>query len=86
MNGHSRFTHKVCFEGQSAKTYPAYVQSRNYLWSQFGPSCELEATYFVDPNAELEWAWLCNDTDTVIFLKGKALTQYMLVMDKYASI
>ena len=86
MNGHTRFTHKACFEGHSAKAYPAYVQSRNYLWSQFGPSCELDAINFIDPNAELEWAWQCDDHVTVIFLKGKALTQYMLVMDKYAQV
>ena len=80
-----RFTHKVCFEGVNAKTYPAYTASRNYLWSQFGPSCELDATYYVDPECKLEWAWQCDDKVTVIYLKGKALTQYMLVMDKYAN-
>lgn len=86
MNGHGRFTHKICFEGPNDRTYPAYIESRNYLWSQFGPSCELDATYYIDKDAELLWAWQCDDHVTVIYLKDKALTQYMLVMDKYAQL
>lgn len=83
MNGHSRFTHKVCFEGPLTNCYPQYVESRNYLWSQFGPSAELEVMYTIDPNAELQWAWHCDATSTVIFLKDKALVQYLLVMEKW---
>ena len=85
MNGHTKFTHKVCFVGPNNDIYPKYVNVRNYLWSQFGPSAELDATWFIDPECNLEWCWQCDDKVTDIFLKGKALVQFLLVMEKYAN-
>ena len=83
MSGHTQFTHKVCFEGPLMDIYPKFIQSRNYLWSQFGPSAELMAISFVED--DYQWAWQCDDKVTVIFLKDKALVQYLLVMEKYAN-
>ncbi len=76
-NGYGHFSHRVEFYGSQDNKIRRWIQVRNWLWSQFGPSAEqslARAVYFngVQPS----WAW--DSEKSSIYLKDEAYTMFQL--------
>lgn len=78
--GHDRFTHRVGFSAIN-RDYRAvrlaWVGSRNWLWSNFGPSAEVTMArpeYF--GGVQPKWAW--ESEKFVIYLSESTLTAFLL--------
>ena len=77
-NGYGVFTHRVEFWGGTRATkVRQWIQVRNWLWSQFGPSAEQELARadFFDGNQPV-WAW--DSEKSAIYLKEQALVMFNL--------
>jgi hypothetical protein len=77
-SGYYHFTHRVEFYGRDQDTrVKQWIQVRNWLWQQFGPSAEqnlARADYF--NGAQPIWAW--DSEKSVIYLKEQALVMFQL--------
>ena len=77
-NGHGVFTHRVEFYGSTQSTrVKQWIQIRNWLWSQFGPSAEQPLARADNFNGEQpKWAW--DSEKSAIYLKEEALVMFQL--------
>lgn len=76
-NGWGRFSHRVEFLGSVDIRIRQWIQVRNWLWTQFGPSAEqniAQAKYF--DGAQPVWAW--DAEKSAIYLKDEAYTIFQL--------
>ena len=77
-NGYYHFTHRVEFRGSNRdRNVRRWIQIRNWLWSQFGPSAEQDlarAEYFGDQQPK--WAW--DAEKSAIYLRDEAYTMFEL--------
>lgn len=81
-DGHDRFTHRVEFCGPYDTRVRQWIESRNWLWQQFGASAELfcaRADYFND--RQPVWAWDAEKSS--IYLKDEALAMFMLAFERW---
>lgn len=85
-NGYGYFTHRVEFHGYGEQgrrhMQQQWIRLRNWLWGRFGPSAEqaLARPEFFG-NTQPKWAW---DADKAsIYLRDEALTEFLLMKDKY---
>ena len=62
------FTHKENLE---------FCQIREWLWEQFGPSCELEFCYKFNKN--VDWAWINDQHRLRIYIKSDKEYQWFLL-------
>lgn len=56
MNGYSFYSHRLDFVGNRRAAIIELSTMRIFLWENYGPGCELEAS----KQLEAKWAW---DTD-----------------------
>ena len=81
-NGHHQFTHKVVFDGAGFTRRKNFIAAVHWLYKQFGPSIEQSLVYCMD--VEPLWAYESDQGyNTNIFLKGAALTQFLLVKERF---
>jgi hypothetical protein len=78
--GHDRFTHRIEFSVMNRDyraVQLAWVHSRNWLWSVYGPSAEVAVARpdFFDGTQPL-WAW--ESQKFVIYLNESTLTAFLL--------
>ena len=85
-SGFGTFSHRI----EIRSTRPdfnkrCWIEIRNWLWSQFGPSAELflATPEFFDGN-QPKWAW---DSDkSVIYITDEAYTMFMLKKEYYENL
>lgn len=80
-DGFGRFSHRVEFWGRDERINQ-WIQSRNWLWMQFGPSAELA---FARPDffdgVQPRWAW---DSDkSSVYLADEALALFLLKWESW---
>lgn len=85
-DGHDRFTHRVEFIGYGAEERKRdcvrWVQARNWLWQNFGPSAELHlARDWVFDGVQPKWAWDAEKYS--LYLKDEALSMFMLAFERW---
>ena len=83
-NGHERFSHRFELGAYNAELSKGFLRAREYLWNQFGPSCELEwahEAYFDD--VKPKWSWVKNENRCYLYLSEEVLTQFLLVKDRW---
>lgn len=77
-DGYGRFSHRVEFWGRNRDVNTRqWIQARNWLWTQFGPSAELFAARpaFFDGN-QPKWAWDAEKSS--LYLAQEAFTMFQL--------
>lgn len=85
-NGYGFFTHRVQFIGYGVSTdkdrCQRYIDLRNWLWGRFGPSAE---QFLARPEhfagQQPKWAW--DAEKSAIYLRDEALTEFILMQDRY---
>lgn len=83
--GHDRFTHRAGFTAINRDYHAvrlAWIQSRIWLWSNFGPSAEVSMTfpgYF--GGVQPQWAW--ESEKFVIYLSESTLTAFLLKKEQW---
>lgn len=82
-DGNERFTHRVEFRGGNrSQTLTQWVNTRNWLWEQYGPSAELflaRPEFFND--VQPKWAW--DSEKSAIYLQQEALTMFLLKWESW---
>lgn len=84
-SGFGQFSHRI----EMRSTRPdsnkrQWVEIRNWLWSQFGPSAELKLATAEFFGTQPKWAW---DSDkSAIYITEEAYTMFMLKKDYYANL
>ncbi len=75
--GYGVFTHRVEFYGHQALKVQQWINVRNWLWDQFGPSAEqsLARPEFFG-HQQPQWAW--DSAKSAIYLKEQALIMFEL--------
>ncbi len=88
MNGRYIFTHRVDFFGLPVNRRLATLHGiRTWLWEQFGPSAELNCiSQLALTQSTPDWAWDTANGHCRIYLKGLALTQFLLMKTKLETI
>jgi hypothetical protein len=96
FKGYDLFTHRVEFsvgynQFHNRRTmFVKFVELRNHLWARFGPSVEdtlfhmLRSSDTDVPVLTPKWAW--SESDLNIFLRDEALTEFLLMKEKYENI
>ena len=88
-NGHDRFTHRVEFRSRSRddvyKVMQQWVDVRVWLWSQFGPSAELNMANpkFFGGQQPL-WSW--DSEKFCVYLRDEAFTMFSLSKERFEQI
>jgi len=82
-NGNHQFTHKVEFGGRNGwSRRKNFVAATHWLWEHFGPSCEQSMVHCLEQLPL--WSWESNKGfNTSIFLTGAALTQFLLMKERF---
>lgn len=77
-NGYGVFTHRVEFWGSNRETrIRQWIQIRNWLWAQFGPSAEQSlARADLFDGDQPNWAW--DSEKSCIYLRDEALVMFQL--------
>jgi hypothetical protein len=84
MNGRYIFTHRVDFQLPANRRIATLHRARTWLWEQFGPSAELDCiSQLALTQSTPDWAWDTANGHCRIFLKGSALTQFLLVKERF---
>ena len=76
-DGFGRFSHRVEFVGPVSTRIKQWIKARNWLWTQFGPSAELNIArdeYF--QGQQPVWAWDAEKSS--IYLREEAYTMFQL--------
>lgn len=83
--GHFWFTHRVVIEGRRPAQRHKWIQIRNWLWSQYGPSAErdLAIPQYFNGQQPL-WAW--DSKLNSIYLRDEAVTMFQLVRDRWENL
>jgi hypothetical protein len=85
-SGFGQFSHRIEIRSTNPNANKRqWVEIRNWLWSQFGPSAELflATPEFFDGN-QPKWAW---DSDkSVIYITDEAYTMFMLKKEYYENL
>jgi hypothetical protein len=75
MSGHEDFSHFVEYIRLKGLDF---INCRNWCWSQWGPSCELDLWYRHDkPNNH--WCWIMDDWRLRIYFRTEAEAQWFLL-------
>jgi hypothetical protein len=85
-DGYGRFSHRVEFisygAGARLTDQKNWIKSRNYLWTQFGPSAELHlARPELFDGVQPKWAW--DDSKSAIYLKDESYTMFVLKWESW---
>lgn len=82
-NGYGTFSHRIEFRG--GNRVKNWIQVRNWLWSQFGPSAEQSLAREQNfDGVQPKWAW---DTEKAsIYLKDEAYTTFVLKKEFWEKI
>lgn len=77
-DGWDRFTHRVEFLSRDrVKNQKQWIKARNWLWTQFGPSAELDLARRQNfEGVQPVWAWDANKSS--IYVTQEAYTMFML--------
>jgi hypothetical protein len=71
--GYSNFKYAVAFRYKEA---PLFLERREWMWEQFGPSCEYE---FWKDSRQTCWCWINDNYRTrILFESEKEYNWYML--------
>lgn len=81
MNGYNKFSHRVTIHGPVIYQIASLLKLRGWLWDTFGASSELHLV----GTSPIEWCWEPIDGESVprLYLKGTALTQFLLSKEKF---
>lgn len=79
--GSNRFSHRVEFSGGWKSKATNFVRARNWCWTVFGPSAELNRLAAFGEETPI-WAWE-SEHKTAIYLRDGSLTQFLLVKEQY---
>lgn len=79
-DGNDRFTHRVEFYGQDRVRQ--WIQTRNWLWTQFGASAELcfARDHYFDGD-QPKWAW--DSEKSSVYLIDEALAMFLLKWESW---
>lgn len=82
-NGHSRFSHMIEIGAYNPEAAQSWLRAREYCWSTFGPSCELEWALPYYFGSQPLWAYSKEENRCRIYLTEQALTQFLMVKDRW---
>lgn len=94
-DGNDLFTHRLEFEvlgvGNRRPYIQKFIELRNYMWQRFGPSVET-SLFSLMRNTENgpavikdpKWAW--SDQGLIIYVRDEALTEFLLMKDRYENV
>jgi hypothetical protein len=74
MKGYGEFTHYIEYSRPQALDF---IKCRNWCWSQWGPSSELDLWWGRVPNEK--WCWIMDDWRLRIYLRTEAEAQWFLL-------
>ena len=85
-SGFGLFSHRIEMRGSNRdRNVRRWVEIRNWLWTQFGPSAELAlATPDLFGGHQPKWAW--DSEKSVIYITDEAYTMFMLKKEYYENI
>lgn len=81
--GSGLFTHRVEFVGMPRDSWRNFCDARSYLWKNFGESMELDVISRFYRDQIPDWAWDTNNWHRRLYLKDKALSQFLLIKEQF---
>lgn len=84
MTAHDLFSHRLSFHGHSVLGVMKMDEVREWLWNTYGPSSEID--YVRETHPGQLWAWETSPMSAApprIYLRGQALTQYLLSKERF---
>ena len=76
MSGYGEFTHYIEYRHNDSANF---IKCRNWCWSQWGPSCELDFWYKNKADANQHWCWMVDQGRIRVYLKTEIESQWFIL-------